>query len=152
MAGTGVWLASRAAAAEDRIYGAEPGGLAGAAGRPVGSGSCCALRLCCAERSAGGTMPPSSKMTAGAWPHGDRPDHVPGLRTGSEARSGLPPADWVWTAIRAGNGGPRHLITIGPGRPARVRPVTGSTTAWLRTLRRHDPPGYQDAGRRALNT
>lgn len=131
MAGTGVWLASRAAAAEDRIFGARPASLAAAAGRPAGCGSSCTLRLCCAEGPAGGTMPPKSKMTTGAWPHG-RPDHVRGLRTGSAARSGL--------------------ITIGPGRLAQVRPVTGSTTAWLRTLRRHDPPGYQDAGRRALNT
>jgi hypothetical protein len=42
----------------------------------------------------------------------------------------------VWTAIRADNGGLQHLTTIEPGRPTQVRTLTGSTPAWLRTLRR----------------
>jgi len=35
-----------------------------------------------------------------------------------------------WSAIGAGNGGPQHLITTRPGRPAQVHPVAGTAPAW----------------------
>jgi hypothetical protein len=62
-------------------------------------------------------LSPSSKMTTGAWPHGGRPDRVHGVVDGIGSQIGAATGRLgVWTAIRAGNGGAQHLITIGPGR------------------------------------
>jgi hypothetical protein len=63
-------------------------------------------------------MSPSSKMITGAWPDGGRPDQVPGAPDGigSQIRAATGRLG-VWTATRAGNGGPQHLITTGPGQP-----------------------------------
>jgi hypothetical protein len=89
-------------------------------------------------------MPRSSAMTTGAWPHGGRPDHLPGAPDGIGSQTGAVTGRLgVWTATRARNGRPQHLSAIGPGQPDQVRPVTGSAAAWLRI---HNPPGCRDAG------
>ena len=80
-------------------------------------------------------------MTTGAWPVGGGPDHVPeapgGIGSQVEAATGRL---GVWTAVGAGDGGPKHLNTW--TRPVgQVRPVVGSAEAWRRS---HAPPGCRD--------